>query len=313
MPLHTHARCICSAPFPPYIYPLPSSIPSIVTITFDNYQVISPPLLAIGLRLIGTQAHTTVMQASTSRTSVTLVKKRLRFAATDTKYELPSSDSEDDELLCTPTGKAFNPHIKNGYSPPDPRFALHPGDASFILSNHPNEQTEFTQCAPYIDVALPALHPSLDTGSTFTWDMAIHPKTLKFIPLEGDDPAARTEVMQQPLRNLMLSLECIYAWRIVVDADKGLAYLTLLDVLTAIHTNMMKLAAKQDVDTLVEKDRRRLFESREARCREFALDPAQEGLRRIDFLLGARRFLGISASPGTGCLILNVGILPPQI
>ncbi len=253
------------------------------------------------------------MQATTSRTPITSVKKRLRFAATDTKYELPSSDSEDDELLCTPTGKAFDPNIKNGYSPPDPRFASLPGDTSFVVSNHPNYQVEFTQCAPYLDVALPVLHPSLDTGSTFTWDMAIHPETLKFIPIEGNDPAARTEVSQKPLRNLMLGLEGIYTWPVVIEADNGLAYLTLLDVLVAIHTNMMKLAAKKDVNMLDEKIRRRLFESRETRCREFALDPTKEGLRRIDFLIGARRFLGISGSSETGCLALNVGILPPQI
>ncbi|KJA18525.1 hypothetical protein HYPSUDRAFT_45224 [Hypholoma sublateritium FD-334 SS-4] len=252
------------------------------------------------------------MQANTSLTSVTPVKKHLRFAATDTKYELPSSDSEDDELLRTPTGKLFNPHIKNEHSPPDLRFAALPSDANFISSTRSEVQMELSQCAPCFEVALPVLHPALDTGAAFIWDMATHPEGLKFVPMEGDDPAGRTEVTRQPLRSLVFVLEGIYVWSVVAEADEGRAYPTLLDALVAIHTNMMKLAARQDVDVLDEQTRRRLFESREARCREFALNTAQEGLRRVDFLLGARRFLGISASPGTGKLTINVGVLPSQ-
>lgn len=253
------------------------------------------------------------MQASTSRTSVTPVKKRLRFAATDTKYELPSSDSEDDELLRTPTGQAFNPHIKNEHSPADLRFAALPSDANFISPAHSDGQMELAQCTPCFEVAFPVLHPALDTGAAFIWDMATHPETLKFIPMEGKDPVAQTEVMRQPLQCIVFGLEGIYAWPVVVEAGDGLAYPTLLDALVAIHTNMMKLAAKRNVDVLNDHTRRRLFESREARCREFALNAAQEGLRRVDFLLGARRFLGISASPGTERLTLNVGILPSEI
>lgn len=253
----------------------------------------------------------TMQRASASAPAIP-PKKKLRFAAKQVEYKCPeSSESDDDDILCTPTGQSSNPLIRNELSPPDSSVCALPFDAINSSKYLRGRQNEFKPSSPFSNDEVPIVHPALDTGACFIWDMATDPGDLKFLPIEGDDPAAKTQTTHLPIMSVVLKLNGIYEWPIMVEARQGV-YPTVSDAFNAIYINVTKHAAKQDVEVLHEQTRRRLYEAREARCCYFQLDPALEPLRRVDFLLGSRRFLGITPSPGSDKFILNVGILPSQ-
>ncbi|KAF8164072.1 hypothetical protein BJ912DRAFT_1005055 [Pholiota molesta] len=152
------------------------------------------------------------------------------------------------------------------------------------------------------------LHPSLNMHASFVWDVAQSPE--EFLQQCDSSPAAKWATDGEPLSDFTLTLEGIYEWKIdVVARGDDLPYPAMKDIFLSIYENMSKLVGKEVVDRLHPHTRKRVFAAREARCTEFSLNSAEEPLRRVDFLIGARRFLGVSASLGTQKLVLNVGTL----
>ncbi|KJA18524.1 hypothetical protein HYPSUDRAFT_45223 [Hypholoma sublateritium FD-334 SS-4] len=233
--------------------------------------------------------------------STGIPKKRIRFATRD-EYIDRYSDSET-EISPINNPKSLGISYSSSSQSDSTSTA---SDGSSILATPP--ASEDLQYSPEEgnDSTLP--HSFISPAVNFVWDMAQHPDTLDILSVHGDAPAVVWKADQAPLSTFSISVDGIYKWNIVLNA-RGRSYPTLHDTLMAIWENTSKIVSKVDAEELPPYIRGQVFKAREMRCREFVLPAEKEPLRRIDFMLESRQFVGISSESGTRNLTLHIGII----
>jgi hypothetical protein len=80
-------------------------------------------------------------------------------------------------------------------------------------------------------------------------------------------------------------------WRITVTASHGRKYVTVSDVLVTLHRRLAVSVTEYGTDVVVRAAYERRVEVTGKRSREAE---RRKGVKRIDFLMGQDRFLGLS-------------------
>ncbi|KAJ6485403.1 hypothetical protein C8R47DRAFT_538215 [Mycena vitilis] len=98
-----------------------------------------------------------------------------------------------------------------------------------------------------------------------------------------------------------LTIRCRHiAWPIAVSASQPTGFVSVLDVFTSVYTSLRLNVRRSEYDTLPEGDaRHRVNAAYFARCALLTDEEARriaalEGVKRVDFLQGKTRFLGLS-------------------
>ena len=228
--------------------------------------------------------------------------KRIRFATCD-EYIERYSDSESET---SPADSQKSAEIS--YSSPSQSSSTTStsSDSSSLLATPLTGESLQLLPEENSDYPLPniLLIPEVD----FVWDMARDPSTLEVLSVHGDDPAVVWKTDQAPLSTFSISVDGIYKWNIVLNV-RGRSYPTLRDTIVAIWENASKIVSKVDAEELPPYIRGQVYKAREIRCRQFLLPILTEPLRRIDFMLDSRQFIGITSLSGTRTLTLHIGIL----
>lgn len=229
-------------------------------------------------------------------------KKRIRFATCD-EYIDRYSDSETDTSPIHHPKSTEIPYSSSSQSDSTPSTS---SDGSSVVATPPAGEDPQYPPAESSDYPLP--HSFISPEVDFIWDMAQHPNTLDLLSVHGDDPAVVWKTDQAPLSTFSIGVDGIYKWNIVLNA-RGRRYPTLRDTIVAIWENTSKIASKVDAEELPPYIRGQVFKAREMRCHEFLLQAHTEPLRRIDFMLESRQFVGISSQSGTSNLTLHIGVV----
>ena len=141
-------------------------------------------------------------------------------------------------------------------------------------------------------------HPLLRTAAPMTWDMMDHPSAARH-----NYKAISRRVLSEPATFPSISILTISSphlpWTTKVYASNG-SFVSLEDVLSAIYHSLRKNITSQEFNSLPTSDDRRratrAYEQRYRRqrsSRDYETEK-QGGMKRIDFLMGHTRFLGIS-------------------
>ncbi len=241
---------------------------------------------------------------STPSPATTPPLKRTRFATCD-EYIDRYSDSESEP---SPVDSHKSPGIS--YSSPSQKNSTTStsSDSSSLLATP--RTGEDLQPLPE-DSDHPVPHILLSPEVDFVWDMAQDPSTLDILSVHGNDPAVVWKTDQAPLSTFLISVDGIYKWDVVLNV-RGRSYPTLRDTIVAIWENGWKIVSKVDAEELPSYIRGQVYKARELRCREFHLPLQTEPLRRIDFMLDSRQFIGITSLSGTRNFTLQIGILAPE-
>lgn len=212
-------------------------------------------------------------------------KKTIRFADVDEYIEVCKYDDEEP----TTPSKSVN-----------------------VMRWTPSPSASSEDSFPTPDISdQPVLHVAIRPDGMFYWDMAESPETLEILESCGDDSAAVWRVDRAPLTAFQLTVDGIYKWAIDVKAEQR-GFPSLRDTLTTIFKNTSKPASRSDVESLPPYTKSQVLKARETRCLDFSLDPRGEPLRRVDFMLSSRRFLGITTSSETRIFTMNIGIHDPR-
>ncbi|KAJ7635846.1 hypothetical protein DFH06DRAFT_1220581 [Mycena polygramma] len=98
-----------------------------------------------------------------------------------------------------------------------------------------------------------------------------------------------------------LTIRCRHiAWTIAVSASQPTGFVSVLDVLTSVYMSLRLTVRRSEYETLPEGDaRHRVDAAYFARCALLADEEerrieALKGVKRVDFLVGKTRFLGLS-------------------
>ncbi|KAF8959341.1 hypothetical protein BDZ97DRAFT_1838559 [Flammula alnicola] len=236
-------------------------------------------------------------------------RRSIRFTLDDVTIERQASDSEnvgDDSpldltdpgtrLTVSPTHSQSSTSSNSGPLTPPPSIPILIDCKSNVTSESGDH---------------PVIHHSLSMEGSFFWDMARTPDNLKVLLEDGDEPAVTSSLSQEPVSQFTLALDGIYNWKIEVTPQHQ-DFPSVRDTLTHIYVNLAKFVARGDAERLEYSLKRRVYEARENRCRDIVLDVSEEPLRRVDYLCGFRRFLGISPFVDAGDFRLNVGTLPSR-
>jgi hypothetical protein len=90
------------------------------------------------------------------------------------------------------------------------------------------------------------------------------------------------------------------AWPIAVSPSQPTGYVSVIDVLTSVYTSLRLAVRRAEYDTLPSGDmRQKVDDAYFVRCRLLADEDerkleALKGVKRVDFLVGKTRFLGLS-------------------
>ena len=177
-------------------------------------------------------------------------------------------------------------------TPPSTGYGL-PGPSPYVLSYPPPNPTTSVPYASHVYT-----HPMLDSSS-ITYDLMEHPSTI--ITRKNYSLSVRT--LREPATTPPLPFLTITSihlpWTIKVYASNG-SYVSLEDVYDSIYRNLrtnitpaeFNLFSKQD-------DQRRATRAYEKRYRRLRNTRAYDeekrgGMKRVDFLMGHTKFLGLS-------------------
>ncbi|KAJ7511298.1 hypothetical protein B0H11DRAFT_1954639 [Mycena galericulata] len=95
------------------------------------------------------------------------------------------------------------------------------------------------------------------------------------------------------------------AWPILVSASQPGGFVSVLDVVTSVYTSLRVAVRRAEYDALPSGDaRQRVDKAYFARCRSVADEHERQietlkGVKRVDFLTGRTRFMGLSGPLGT--------------
>lgn len=141
-------------------------------------------------------------------------------------------------------------------------------------------------------------HPLLRTAAPMTWDLVDHPSTARHT-YQAISRRVLSEPATFPSTSFLRIDSPHLPWMVKVYASNG-SFVSLADVLDAIYHSLRKNITSQEFDSLpTSDDRRRATQAYEQRYRRQRSSQdykteKQGGMKRIDFLMGHTRFLGIS-------------------
>ena len=179
-------------------------------------------------------------------------------------------------------------------TPPSTGYGL-PGPSPYVLSYAPHNPTT---SVPYAGPVY--AHPLLDSSS-ITFDLMEHPSTI----LTRNNYSLSVRTLREPATTPPLSFLTITSihlpWVIKVYASNAL-YVTLEDIFDSIYRNLRTNITSAEFNLFSkQEDQRRATRAYEKRYRRHRNTRAYEeekrgGMKRVDFLMGHTKFLGLSNS-----------------
>lgn len=142
-------------------------------------------------------------------------------------------------------------------------------------------------------------HPLLDSSSMF-FDMREHPSYITYHQAPLSSRMLSESAFTQPIRTITITTAHLKL-TIRISASNG-SYLTLRDVLDGMYNALRKNITPAEFNALpTPKDRQRATREYENRYRRLRSSSAYEeekrqGMKRVDFLMGMTRFVGLSSS-----------------
>ena len=215
-------------------------------------------------------------------------KKHVRFDKDNIFYSpksTPSPTLTDSSLPSS--GESAGPHTppQNNFALPDGPVAIHP-----LLAYHPHFP--------------PIVYEVFSPPHTLAPSMHASPLSLPAAVLE--------ESATQPGMHTMTLLIEQFPWRLVIPPTKH--YVSVRDLIEALYCFLRHPVLQSEYNTLPTqalKDEVSLaFHSRCGRApsKEAAEEQYQKGVKRVDFLRGRTRFMGLSSTKvGPDVWILNLG------
>lgn len=209
---------------------------------------------------------------------MTLVK-RVHFASQDIFY--------DPEPL---TPSSFN---STGSLPETPRIPLRRSKPSKILKSKSNNDVQIHHLL------------SLSSNPPLTYDLSI--------PLAYPPPPLHQPASFPSLQSVSIICPQFLPWSISIAPSESSNHITITDVLIAIYRTLRLAVHPLEYASLSESEQTTVAIAYEKRCRLASValgDPhdsteAKKGVKRVDFLGGRNRFMGLVRVPRTG---LDVGM-----
>ena len=208
--------------------------------------------------------------------------KKVRFAYKNFFYSprhTPSSPSPPTPVL-TPI------------TPPSTGYGL-PGPSPYVVSYAPQNPATTLPYAGHVYT-----HPMLDSSS-ITYDLLEHPSTI----LTRNNYSLSVRTFREPATTPPLSFLTITSihlpWTIKVYASNAV-YVTLEDIFDSIYRNLRTNITSAEFNLFSNQDDQRratrAYEKRYRRLRNTrAYDEEKRGgMKRVDFLMGHTKFLGLS-------------------
>jgi hypothetical protein len=181
-------------------------------------------------------------------------------------------------------------------TPPSTGYGL-PGPSPYVLSGYVPQNP--TTSVPYTGVVY--VHPLLETTSSITYNLMEHPSTI----MTRNNYSLSVRTLREPATTPPLSFLTITSihlpWIIKVYASNG-SYVTLEDVFVSIYRNLRTNITSAEFNLFSNQDdQRRATRAYERRYRRLRNTRAYEeekrgGMKRVDFLMGHTKFLGLSNS-----------------
>ncbi|RDB26939.1 hypothetical protein Hypma_005123 [Hypsizygus marmoreus] len=179
-----------------------------------------------------------------------------------------------------------------------------PGPSPYVVS-FPEQRKPLHSNAARLHSLLQSSH-----SPTLTYDLTLPPSTISS-QHRGISQRVLTEPATKPPLPVVLIIVPHLPWTITVAASYG-AYVTVLDVLDGIYRSLRSNVTSQEFHALPsEKEMRRVSAAYEHRYRRIRgsreyEDEKRRGVRRVDFLMGCTRFMGLSTtSRGPDVWVLN--------
>lgn len=227
--------------------------------------------------------------------------RKVRFDPEDVIIDRDTEDSESELEYQEPPLTTPSPTQSSSTASSSAGLRTPPGDASASLEPKVTIDGE--------ESPDPLLHKSVSMKGSFYWDMAVTPGDLDHLRAYTDAAVGVDGLSKEPLTQLTLVIDGLYHWNIKV-LPSAEEFCTVHDTFLSIYNELAKFVTKAEVDRHDRATQKRIFHARELRCHDTGLDVHQEPLRRVDYLCGARRFLGISSCGTPGHFRLHVGVLP---
>lgn len=184
--------------------------------------------------------------------------------------------------------------IPTPITPPSTGYGL-PGPSPYVVSYAPQNTTTSVPHAVHIYT-----HPMLDSSS-ITYDLMDHPSTI----LTRNNYSLSVRTLRERATTPPLSYLTITSihlpWTIKVYASNG-SYVTLEDVFDSIYRNLRTNITSAEFNLFSNQDDQRratrAYEKRYRRLRNTrAYDEEKRGgMKRVDFLMGHTKYLGLSNS-----------------
>ena len=179
-------------------------------------------------------------------------------------------------------------------TPPSAGYGL-PGPSPYVLSYAPQNPTKSVPYAGQVYA-----HPMLDSSS-ITYDLMEHPSTI--LTRNNYSLSVRTfrEPATTPPQTFLTIISIHLPWTIKVYASNAL-YVSLEDVYDSIYHNLRTNITSAEFNLFSSQDdQRRATRAYEKRYRRLRNTRAYEeekrgGMKRVDFLMGHTKFLGLSNS-----------------
>jgi hypothetical protein len=189
------------------------------------------------------------------------------------------------------------PSSSGPITPPDVR---HPLPAHYALPKHAYPHHGIPKAPSstprYLGPASVAIHPYLATDGV-VWDLMDPPSA---IIRNRHSVSSRTlsEPATQPTLPFISIVNPRLPWSFKIHASNA-RYVTLGDVLDTLFRTLRINLAQPDFQSLSDKDRRRAtraYEDRYRRLRSSRMHEEEKrgGMKRVDFLLGHTRFVGLT-------------------
>lgn len=245
--------------------------------------------------------------------------KHVRFASTNTLYSLtsppstiPWKDSYTKSRRSSFTASSSGSSSSQG-TPLQPEVQPLPHTRSRVSSStssssqgtpHKNPHSLPTAPAvPHINNQAFQLHYLLAyspyMNSSVKYDLSLHPSILAdYYPAASLlEPATNPPVPSLTIKGPTLH------WPVFVTPSPFLAtkYVTVVDVLNCLYHELRTNVLKHEYETVPHADRRNVDAAFFSRCRQISdpearKDEHRKGVKRVDFLMGRNRFLGLSGT-----------------
>lgn len=186
--------------------------------------------------------------------------------------------------------KFYSPQHSVSPLPPVPATGYAPPGPSYSIPYPPHQPIASGQYA----------HSLLDP-SAVAWDLIEHPSTI----MTHNNYSLSTRTVRAPATTPHLPFLTITSihlpWKIKVYASNGV-YVTLEDIFNSIYRSLRTNITSAEFNLFsTQDDQRRATRAYEKRYRRFRNSTAYEeekrgGMKRVDFLMGHTKFLGISNS-----------------